>query len=134
MQTANSRNTADLRWQNKSTEAVDVSVIEEQSRVDETSHPAETVGYLAMDPSSFAQDATEIEVFADSFEVSEWNGLWTEDGQNDWFGSSQRATDGSRSAEVDGNASDATLTSIPIDLQGSRHNATIYFSWRSRAA
>ena len=69
-----------------------------------------------------------IEVFADSFEVSEWNGLWTEDVQNDWFRSRQRATDGRYSAEVDGRASDAALTSIPIDLQG-KSNATISYSW-----
>ncbi|MBN1766242.1 MAG: hypothetical protein JW860_13360 [Sedimentisphaerales bacterium] len=68
------------------------------------------------------------EVFADSFEISEWNGLWTEDSQNDWFRSTQRAIDGSRSAEVDGSASDAALTSILIDLQGCS-NATVTFSW-----
>jgi len=71
---------------------------------------------------------TEIEIFSDSFEVSEWNGLWAEDSQNDWFRSTQRAINGSYSAEVDGRASDATLTSIPLDLQG-RTNATITFSW-----
>jgi len=70
----------------------------------------------------------DIEVFADSFEVSEWNGLWSEDSQNDWFRSSQRATDGSYSAEVDGRATDASLTSIAIDLQG-KTNAAISFSW-----
>jgi len=70
----------------------------------------------------------EIEVFSGSFEVSEWNGLWMEDGQNDWFRSSQRATQGTRSAEVDGNASDASLTSIAINLQG-RTSATITFDW-----
>ncbi len=128
MQTKDGGDTANLRLRNKSAGGVEVWIDEEKSMDLETGHTTEIVGYLAMDPSLFAQDATEIEVFADSFEVSEWNGLWTEDGQNDWFGSSQRATDGNRSAEVDGNASDATLTSIPIDLQG-RRNATIDFSW-----
>ena len=70
----------------------------------------------------------EIEVFFDSFEVSEWNGLWSEDHQNDWFRSHRRFVDGIFSAEVDGSANDAKLTSIPIDLQG-RSNATINFSW-----
>ena len=70
----------------------------------------------------------EVTVFEDSFEISEWNGLWTEDSQNDWFRSTQRAVDGSYSAEVDGSASDAKLTSIPIDLQG-RTSAAITFSW-----
>ncbi len=70
----------------------------------------------------------EVTVFEDSFEISEWNGLWTEDSQNDWFRSTQRAVNGKYSAEVDGLASNAKLTSIPINLQA-RTNATITFSW-----
>lgn len=69
-----------------------------------------------------------VDAFVDSFEVGEWNGLWTEDSQNDWTRSTQRATSGSRSAEADGSAADAQLISIPIALQG-RTNATITFSW-----
>lgn len=71
---------------------------------------------------------SEVEVFNDSFEVSEWNGLWTEDSQNDWFRSGQRAINGSRSAEVDGFANNAQLISVPINLQG-KTNAQITFSW-----
>lgn len=67
-------------------------------------------------------------VFSDSFEVSEWNGLWTEDSQNDWFRSTQRATQGTRSAEVDGLANDASLTSVAVNLSG-RTNATVSFDW-----
>lgn len=67
-------------------------------------------------------------VFSDSFENGQWNGLWTEDGQHDWFDSTQRSVDGSYSAEVDGSANDVTLTSILIDLQGNS-NATVTFSW-----
>ncbi len=70
----------------------------------------------------------QIGVFADSFEVSEWNGLWTEDIQNDWYRSIQRAVDGRYSAEADGPALDAKLISIPINLQG-RTSAGITFSW-----
>jgi len=55
-------------------------------------------------------DDQPIVLFEDSFEVGEWNGLWVEDSQNDWFRSTQRATDGAQSAEVDGRATDATLT------------------------
>ena len=55
-------------------------------------------------------------VFGDSFEKGQWDGKWNEDSQNDWFTSSQRSTEGNASAEVDGRASNATLTSIPIDL------------------
>ncbi len=72
--------------------------------------------------------ATEITAFSDGFEVSTWNGLWTNDGQNDWFRSTQRAASGGFSAEVDGLASNAKLTSKAINLQG-RSNATITFSW-----
>lgn len=71
---------------------------------------------------------TPVQVFYDSFEVAEWNGLWTEDAQNDWFRSTQRSTQGTFSAEVDGDATDASLTSFAIDLQG-RTNATITFDW-----
>ena len=68
------------------------------------------------------------QVFSDSFENGEWNGLWAEDSQADWYDSTQRATDGSYSAEVDGPASDAALTSIIIDLQGN-NDATVTFDW-----
>ena len=87
-------------------------------------------GLTATDTAQITVTATPVEVtvFKDSFEISEWNGLWTEDKQNDWFRSTQRAVDGKYSAEVDGLAADAKLTSIAIDLQG-RTNATISFSW-----
>ncbi len=68
-------------------------------------------------------------LFTDSFEVSEWNGHWVEDSQNDWFRSTQRATDGSQSAEIDGSASNATLTlANPLDLSG-YSTAELTFSW-----
>ena len=53
--------------------------------------------------------------FADSFEHGQWNGLWVEDSQNDWFTSTQRETEGSYSAEVDGYAYNATLTTADSD-------------------
>jgi hypothetical protein len=68
------------------------------------------------------------EVFFDSFEYGEWDGLWTEDNQNDWSRTSKHAVDGSHSAEVDGPAEDATLTSVPIDLQG-KTCAAVEFAW-----
>ncbi|MFC1715382.1 S8 family serine peptidase [Candidatus Poribacteria bacterium] len=68
-------------------------------------------------------------IFEDSFEVGEWNGNWVEDGQNDWKRSTQRERDGSYSAEVDGGATNATLTMAnPIDLFG-KASATLTFSW-----
>ncbi len=74
-------------------------------------------------------DDQPIVLFEDSFEVSEWNGLWVEDSQNDWFRSTQRATDGARSAEVDGRATDATLTvAHAIDLEPVR-GVQLTFSW-----
>ena len=74
-------------------------------------------------------DDQPIVVFSDSFEVSTWNGLWVEDSQNDWFRSTQRASDGNYSAEVDGSARDATLTlsnSVDLTPYGS---AELTFSW-----
>jgi hypothetical protein len=56
-------------------------------------------------------------LFSDGFENGQWSDLWVEDRQNDWFTSTQRETAGNHSAEVDGCASDATLTtSNPVDL------------------
>ena len=74
-------------------------------------------------------EPSEVVEFFDSFEYGQWNGLWVEDSQNDWFTSTQRKTDGSYSAEVDGSATDATLTmSNAIDLSG-KSGATLTFSW-----
>lgn len=56
------------------------------------------------------QPQTQAVLFEDSFEIGEWNGQWVEDAQNDWYRSNQRATAGTRSAEVDGGANNATLT------------------------
>ena len=72
-------------------------------------------------------------LFEDSFEVgsdsNDWNGKWIEDAQNDYFRSTQRATDGSRSAEVDGRADDATLTlATSIDLS-SYLSGSLTFDW-----
>lgn len=70
-----------------------------------------------------------VEVFADGFEVGEWNGLWTEDTQNRWTRTSARKSVGSWAAEVVGSATDAALTSPAINLAG-RTSATITFDWR----
>jgi PKD repeat protein len=70
--------------------------------------------------------ADPIQVFADSFENG--GGSWTQDSQNDWMITTQRATTGSRSVEVDGSASDAQLYSVPIDLNGAT-TAVITFDW-----
>ncbi|HLF29880.1 MAG TPA: putative Ig domain-containing protein, partial [Xanthomonadales bacterium] len=68
-----------------------------------------------------------ITVFSESFEGT-LGGQWTQDAQNDWFVSTQRATAGGTSAEVDGLATDAQLISIPINLQGSTQ-ASVSFNW-----
>ena len=75
----------------------------------------------------------EVVLFEDSFEVgsnsNDWNGKWVEDSQDDFFRSTQRSTDGSRSAEVDGRAYDATLTlAAPVDLSG-YISSTLTFDW-----
>lgn len=68
-------------------------------------------------------------LFADSFENGQWNGFWVEDSQNDWFTSTQRKTDGSYSAEVDGLATDAKLSiASPVDLRP-YGSAEITFDW-----
>ncbi len=75
------------------------------------------------------RDNENVPLFTDSFELGQWNGLWVEDSQNDWYTSTQRKTDGSYCAEVDGSASDATLTiASPINLlpYGS---AELAFDW-----
>src|SRR5690606_12689751 len=72
---------------------------------------------------------SEVVVFADSFENGQWNSRWVEDSQNDWETSTQRETDGHYSAEVDGSASNATLTlSSPLDLSG-YSSAELTFDW-----
>ncbi len=78
---------------------------------------------------------TEVVLFADSFEngpssnSNDWNGRWVEDSQSDFFRSTQRATDGARSAEVDGFASNATLSmASAVDLSGYA-SAQLTFQW-----
>jgi hypothetical protein len=74
-----------------------------------------------------------VTLFEDSFEVNQWNDKWVEDSQNDWYRTSNRSTDGNYSAEVNGRANEATLTShnqgIPIDIS-SFGSATLSFDWR----
>ena len=68
-------------------------------------------------------------LFFDGFEDGQLEDHWVQDGQNAWFSSSQRAYDGSGSAEVDGPANDATLTvATPIDLSHYR-SARFSFGW-----
>ena len=68
-------------------------------------------------------------MFYDSFESSvDWTANWSQDAQNDWRRSTARPYDAIYSVEVDGRATDATLTSKDIDLQGWA-NATINFCW-----
>ena len=68
-------------------------------------------------------------IFADSFESGQWSGKWVEDSQNDWFTSTQRSTAGNYSAEVDGLATNATLTvANPIDMSG-YGSAELTFDW-----
>ena len=66
--------------------------------------------------------------FSDSFEAGTLN-KWIQDAQKDWFVSTHRARDGSRSAEVDGFANDATITMLnAVNLAG-KSSATLTFSW-----
>jgi serine protease len=78
-----------------------------------------TVGNVTEEPQT-------LEVFADGFESG--LGLWTQDSQQDWFASTQRELVGARSLQVDGFASNASVMTSAIDLQG-KTNATITYSW-----
>lgn len=78
---------------------------------------------------SLPEPGQPITVFGDSFEHGQWDNKWVEDSQNDWFTSTQRATVGNYSAEVDGRATNATLTmSTPLDLSG-YESAELTFDW-----
>ena len=46
MQTADGKNTANDRWQNKNNHSVEVQINEEQSKDTETKHGTEVVGYM----------------------------------------------------------------------------------------
>ena len=46
MQTADGKNTANVRWQNKTNGSVEVQIDEEQSKGTETRHTTEVVGYM----------------------------------------------------------------------------------------
>ena len=68
-------------------------------------------------------------LFADSYEQGEWNGDWVEDGQNDWARTTQHAFDGAYAAEIDGSATNATLSMAnPLDL-ATYTSAEVSFSW-----
>lgn len=72
-------------------------------------------------------NATQVVAFTDTFERTSLS-PWTQDSQNDWASSTQRSTpSGTRSAEVDGSATDAQLISPVIDVQGIY--ATVTFDW-----
>ncbi len=77
---------------------------------------------------------THVVAFADSFENGQWDGKWVQDSQKDWYTSAQRRTLGFYAAEVDGAASDATLTvanPISLALYGS---AELTFNWYLEAS
>ena len=61
---------------------------------------------------------------------NDWSGNWVADGQNAWFRSTQRASDGSLfAAEVDGGANGATLSlADPLDLTG-YSTVDVTFDW-----
>jgi len=50
IQTGDGMNTANLRWETKEIDSVDVKITEEQSRDSETYHTTEVVGYMVFAP------------------------------------------------------------------------------------
>ena len=63
MQTTDGGNTANVRWQDKDFYAVDLKIVEEQSRDTETSHTTEVVGYMLF---SHTRSGSEEEVIIDN--------------------------------------------------------------------
>jgi len=57
IQSADGMDTANVRWQNKDNNAVDIQIYEEQSKNDETSHTTETIGYIAIDSPNINEDS-----------------------------------------------------------------------------
>lgn len=89
-------------------------------------------GFLSRINAGYVPPVPEL-LFEDSFETgsnsNDWNSKWGEDSQNDWFRSTQRASDGARSAEVDGYANNATLTmSSGVDATGF-DSVELSFDW-----
>lgn len=70
-----------------------------------------------------------VTLFQDHFESTNWTSHWVQDSQLDWFRSTQRKTLGSYSAEVDGLASNAALTTAgAVNLAG-LESAQLTFDW-----
>lgn len=67
-------------------------------------------------------------VFQDGFEINEWNGLWTEDSQNDWSRSAEKYNEGGYAAKFSGPGNNSQLVSNEINF-GNNLNATINFFW-----
>ena len=106
----------------------DVIVEDNETFTMELSNP--TGGAMIVDPQGVATilDA-DGPLFSDSFENGQWNGKWVEDYQNDWFTSTQRETDGNYSAEVDGRATNATLTMAQAVDMTPYGSAELTFDW-----
>mgnify|MGYP006284430787 FL=1 len=49
MQTLNGGDTANVRWQNKDAQGIDIMIDEEESRDSETNHTTEIVGYFVLE-------------------------------------------------------------------------------------
>jgi subtilisin family serine protease len=82
-----------------------------------------------------ATDTINLTVHSDypAFLVSSWDFMgnpltWTQDSQNAWISSTQRASQDTRSAEADGPAVNAGMTHAPLNLR-QRTAATISFDW-----
>ena len=88
--------------------------------------PTPNVG-TASSPANATTDSAVL--FSDGFDVSEWNSVWVEDAQNDFFRTTSVKHDGAASAGVDGGATDATLTTVSnIDVSSS-NTVTVACWW-----
>jgi hypothetical protein len=57
IQTGDGMDTANVRWQNKDTNSIDVKIDEEQSKDDETNHTTEILGYMAIASPNLDEDS-----------------------------------------------------------------------------
>lgn len=84
-------------------------------------------GAIRSDTVQITVNGPPVVVFEESFERTSLS-PWTLDNQRDWAITTQNASAGVRSAEVDGAATDAQLISPVINLQG-RIWASVTFDW-----
>ena len=97
IQTGDGMDTANVRWQNKDINSVDVKIYEEQSKNDETSHTTEILGYLAIASPNLDEDSDgdgltdidELDIYETDPDIADTDKDGLNDGKElDYWGSS----------------------------------------------